>query len=309
MMGGSFDIVGLGLAAVDDLVSVERYPPPDSKVPILRRVRRCGGLNATALVAAARLGSRVAYAGIVGNDEDSRFVLDALRDKGVDTDHVYVYPGARPVLSTVVIDEAERTRTIFMDTSGLVGPDEDWLPRELLATCRVLLVDNFRIGLQIRAARFARESGAAVVADLDGALSPRLGELIGLADHLIVSSSYATLLTGEHDPRAAALALRAPGRAVVITRGAEGSWYLHDVSSEPAHQEAFPVDAVDTNGCGDVFHGAYAVALADRLPLPLRVRSASATAALSATTPGGQEGIPDADAVTHFLAGHDGPPR
>ncbi|MGZ8757437.1 MAG: PfkB family carbohydrate kinase [Aeromicrobium sp.] len=300
-MSGAFDVVGIGLAAIDDLIRVAEYPPADSKVPIIDRVRRSGGLNATACVAAARLGSRTAYAGVVDHDEESRFVLDALEGKGVSTDHVCFHPGAGPVLSSIILDNANQTRTIFYDMSRIVGPDDDWLPRTLLGSTRVLLIDNFRIDLAIRAARAAREAGAAVVADFEGIVAPRLEELLRLVDHLILSSAFARTLTGEPDPVAAARALHAPGRTVVITCGADGSWHIPESSTEPIHQPALPVEAVDTNGCGDVFHGAYASALADGFDLPERVRRATVAAAVSATTPGGQEGIPDTATVTRLL--------
>ena len=307
-MGGAFDVVGLGLAAVDDLMRVAEYPPADSKVPIIDRVRRSGGLNATACVAAARLGSRTAYAGVVGDDEPSRFVLDALEAKGVNTDHVCRYPGAGPVLSSIILDNANQTRTIFYDTSHIIGPGEDWLPHALLGSARVLLVDNFRIDLGIRAARAAREAGAAIVADFEGTVVPRLEELLELVDHLILSRAFARTLTGEPDPGAAARALSVPGRTVVITCGADGCWYIPESSTTPIHEHALPVEAVDTNGCGDVFHGAYASGLADGFDLPERVRRATAAAAVSAMTPGGQEGIPNAATVTRLLEEYRGQP-
>ncbi len=49
-----FDILGFGAVAVDDLLYVDAYPPPDSKIRVRRRRRQCGGLTGTALVAAAR---------------------------------------------------------------------------------------------------------------------------------------------------------------------------------------------------------------------------------------------------------------
>ena len=78
-MAGTFDIVGLGCAAVDDLLYVPAYPPADAKVQIRRRERQGGGLTATALVAAARLGTRCAYAGVLGDDDLSEFVRRRLR--------------------------------------------------------------------------------------------------------------------------------------------------------------------------------------------------------------------------------------
>lgn len=297
-----FDVVGLGASSIDELLWVARFPEADSKIPVLRRARHCGGLGATSLVAAARLGSRAAYAGILGTDQHSQFVIDALGAQGVHTEHVHIFPGAMPVLSVILLDEDRQTRTIIYDDGGLVGPEDDWLPIDLLVNARVLLVDYLRIDLMIRAARGARAAGAAVVGDIEDASALRVAELMVLVDHVVMSISSATAFTGERSPARAAERLAAPGRSVVVTCGADGSWYLPEGgSSEPVHQPAFPVDAVDTNGCGDVFHGAYASALARGLALPDRVRFASVAAAISATTPGGQEGIPDLETVARHL--------
>ena len=85
-----------------------------------------------------------------------------------------------------------------------------------------------------------------------------------------------------------------------MTCGAAGSWY-RDEAGPPRHQPAFPVSVVDTTGCGDVFHGAYAAALARGLDLAARVRFAAAAAALKATRAGGQAGIPTRAATEAFL--------
>jgi sulfofructose kinase len=297
-----FDVVGIGASSIDELLWVARYPEADSKVPVLRRARRCGGLGATSLVAAAQLGSRAAFAGILDTDEYSQFVIEALAAKGVHVQHVHVYPGAMPVLSVILLDENQKTRTILYDAGGLVGPEDDWLPTELIVNARVLLVDHLRVDLMIRAARAARDAGTAVVGDIEDAAAPRVTELVEVVDHLVVSSSFAAAFTGVQDPALAAQRLAGPRRSVVVTCGADGSWYLpEDGSQDPVHQPAFPVDVVDTNGCGDVFHGAYASALARGVTLPDRVRFASAAAAISAITPGGQEGIPDTETVTRYL--------
>jgi len=91
--------------------------------------------------------------------------------------------------------------------------------------------------------------------------------------------------------------------AVVVTCGAEGSWWIGEGVQAPVHQPAFAVEVVDTTGCGDVFHGAYAAAWVRGLPLGERVRVASAAAALKATQPGGQTGSPRWDEVQAFLRG------
>ncbi len=98
-------------------------------------------------------------------------------------------------------------------------------------------------------------------------------------------------------------ALWRDGRALVaITDGAEGCWWSEDGAVR--HLPAFPVAAVDTTGCGDVFHGAYASAIVRGLPAEARLRYASAAAALKATRSGGQAACPTAAEVDAFLSTH-----
>src|SRR5262245_15172087 len=114
----SIDILGLGIVAVDDLLFVARYPQADSKTQVLQRERRCGGLTATALVAAARLGAQCAYASVLGHDALSEFAIGQLAVEGIDLEHLKRSDNARPAYSTIIIDQAQGTRNIFFDLSG-----------------------------------------------------------------------------------------------------------------------------------------------------------------------------------------------
>ncbi|MBI4657276.1 MAG: hypothetical protein HY735_00250 [Verrucomicrobia bacterium] len=299
-----FDVLGLGCAAVDDLVYVETYPPADAKISVLRTERHCGGLNATALVAASRLGSRCAYAGVLGTDELSQFGINRMREEGIDLTHLRRRPEARIVHSFIVVDIAHNTRNIFADLNGVVGADPDWPPEEVIRSSRVLLIDHFGLPGMIRAARIARNAGVPVVADFEKAPGPEFSTLLELVDHLILSEPFARKLTGKSSAVEAAASLWAGQRSVVaVTCGKEGCWYLgRPHSGGPKHLPAFAVKAVDTTGCGDVFHGAYASALARDLSLEECLRFASASAALKAMQPGGQSGIPGRPAVEAFLA-------
>jgi sugar/nucleoside kinase (ribokinase family) len=298
----AFDILGLGCAAVDDILYVPSYPPADAKVEVRARERHCGGLCATALVAASRLGARCAYAGTLGADESSRFVLDRLKREGVDVRQVIRRDGAGPVRSVIVVEEMRRTRTIFYDPRSAVGANPRLPAKEVILSARVLMVDRFGISGMIRAARIARSAGIAVVGDFESENLPRFRELIALTDHLILSRNFACRLTGARSASAAAAALwRADRHAVVITCGAEGCWFLEDRNRKARHLPAFRIQALDTTGCGDVFHGAYAAALARGMELIDRLRLASAAAAIKATRHGGQSGIPTLAAVKSFL--------
>lgn len=301
-MNSSFDILGLGVSALDELLFVSDFPAADAKRRVLRRERHCGGLTSTALVAASRLGAQCAYAGVLGEDEGSLFVLERLRAEGVDVTHAIRRNGARPVRSTIVIGEDRKTRNIFFDISGVIGADERQPAEKFIRSARVLFVDMYGLDGMIRAAKIARAAGIPVVGDFERSDVPRFRALFDLVDHLIVPADFACKFTGAQTPSEAASRLWNQRRAVVVvTAGERGCCFVTAARVQAAHFPAFKVAAVDTTGCGDVFHGAYAAALARGLKLEERLRFAAAAAALKATQPGGQMGIPNRRAVEAFL--------
>lgn len=301
-MTPTFDILGLGCVAVDDFLYVASYPPADAKAQVLRRERQCGGLTATALVAASRLGATCAYAGILGEDELSQFAVDALKGAGVDVSYLTRRPKARPIHSTIVVDEQKQTRNIFFDLNDVHGPDERVPSAEVVAEARVLFVDMLGMAGMLRAARIARAAKRPVVADFESEARPEFPELLAVVDHLILSQEFAARITGATDPAAAVAKLWSDQRKVAaVTCGSDGCWYLAEGLPSPRRQPAFRVDAVDTTGCGDVFHGAYAAGLVHGLDTQARIRFASAAAALKATRRGGQAGIPTRTQVEAFL--------
>lgn len=312
---GRFDVLGMGAVAVDDLVFLDGFPRADSKVRVVRRERHAGGLTGTALVAARRMGARSAYAGVLGSDELSQFILDRLAAEGVSVELVRRQEGARPFHSTILIDTREKTRTILSDPSGVAALAPDQLPEDAILGSGVLFVDHVGLEAMTRAVLLARGAGIPVVADLEKRREELFDRLLGLVDHPILPWDLAVDLTGAGDGPSAARGIwglpvdpRTSGRsAVVVTRGVEGSWCM--ASERPGslfHQPAFRVEAVDTTGCGDVFHGAYAAALCEGKGLEERVRFASAVAALKATKVGGQQGIPTRGEAERFLAERTG---
>jgi sugar/nucleoside kinase (ribokinase family) len=292
-MSRSFDILGFGAVAVDDLLYVNSFPAAEGKVRVKRRLRQCGGLTGTALVAAARLGARAAYVGVIGDDPLSEEVVRALREAGVETAFATRRPDARPAHSTIVVDETHHTRTIFSSADGLLGADEFNPPADLIQSARVLLIDHHGMPGSRRAVALAREMGIPVVADFERNGGPGFEPLIEEVGHLIVGQDFAQEWTGQRTPQRACQALWSPNReVVVVTCGAAGCWYVARESISPDHCPAYEVSVLDTTGCGDVFHGAYAVALSCGHPLLQRLRYASIAAGLKATGRGGQAAIP-----------------
>ena len=295
-----WDVLGLGSAAVDDAIYVERFPAADTKVRVRQRQRRVGGLTTAALLTGARMGGSCAYAGKLSNDELSTFVLDELQRTGVDVSTVIHVDSGSPIHAIVVIGEQDHTRTIFHYRSGQLGAHDTLPPAEVIEATRVLFVDTYGTVGTLRAARIARAAGIPIVADFERGNLPHFEELLALVDHLIVSQQFACSWTGSDTAEEALQRLWTPQRAaVVVTAGERGCWLLD--ADGLHHQPAYAVEVMDTNGCGDVFHGAWAVALAQGQPVRECARIASAAAALKATQPG-LTGVPPLAELQEFIA-------
>ena len=307
-MAERIDILGLGAVAVDDLLFLREFPRPDSKAAILRHERHAGGLAGTALVAARRMGRACVYAGTLGEDELSRFIVDSFEAEGVDVGHLVRRVGARPFHSTILVDTATTTRTILYNAEAVIGADPSGPAEGVIRSARVLLVDHVGLEGMVRAARIARDAGVPVVADLEHDAGQLFPDLLALVDHLILPFEFACRISGAKDGPSAVRALWAKDRAaVVVTRSAEGSWYLSAAEPDVVfHQPAFQVEAVDTNGCGDVFHGVYAAGLSEGMRAAESIRFAAGVAALKATHAGGQQGIPRRAEADRFFAEHSG---
>ncbi|MGI6366926.1 MAG: PfkB family carbohydrate kinase [Anaerolineae bacterium] len=304
--GARYDVLGYGAIALDDLLYLEHFPVPDTKMPIQHVVRQGGGLTATALVAVARLGGRAGYAGVLGSDSLSREAMEGLQQEGVDCEHVLRQEGAGPVRAVVIIDSSAGTRTILYEASHLTIRPSEAISDALLQSARVLFLDGRIAASGRQVAARARALGMPVVADVERLTDAGVEEMMEHTDHLIVGQALAAQVTGHSDPERACEALWREDRvAAIVTAGGCGSWYR--TAGQPVrHQPIYPVEVVDTTGCGDVYHGAYALQLARGASVEQCVRYAAAVAALKATKPGGRTGIPSHAVVLQFLRERDG---
>jgi sulfofructose kinase len=166
------DILGIGCVAVDDLLFVERYPPADAKARVWRTERQCGGLTATALVAAARLGARCAYAGVLGTDELCQFAAARLQAEDVSMKHAVRDPRAHAVHSTIVVSSSQQSRNIFYDHTGVVCAHSNRPTANVIRSAKVLFVDYVALPEVVRAARIAVAAGIPIVADLEAVDRP-----------------------------------------------------------------------------------------------------------------------------------------
>jgi sugar/nucleoside kinase (ribokinase family) len=300
-MNVRWDVLGFGAVAVDDLIYVDQHPLPDTKIPVRNRQRQGGGLAGTALVTAARLGAKAAYCGVLGNDELSRFTLKELEREGVDCTQTSYRPDARPIYAIVIVDQSTGHRCILYSTAGVLEPEPERITPDLATNCRILFVDQTAIETALRVVKLARTHRIPVVGDIESDSDPRTLDLIHQIDHLIVGFQLAKRVTGKDEPVAMVHTLSRPDRACcVVTAGEQGCWYSEHGGSVQ-HLAAFQVQAVDTTGCGDVFHGAYAACIARGETVDRAIQIATAAAGIKATQLGGRSGIPDLPTIERFL--------
>ena len=279
---------------------VERLPAPGSKIQGTDLVITSGGCAANAAVAAARLGGRVSFAGPLGDAADatsSRIVAD-LEAAGIDCRGVVRVPGATASVSLVLIDATGEKSIATRRGQGL----SDGRPADapaLAADADAVLIDNRFPDFATPIARAARARDLPLVIDADRATTAD-DPLLALGTHVIASADALAGTTGTRDPAAglAKLAAHVAG-FLAVTGGPRGIWWR--AGGTLRHMPAFPVKAVDTLAAGDIFHGAFALRLAEGGDVVSALRFAAAAAALKCTRFGGGASAPTRAEVEAFL--------
>jgi ribokinase len=295
-----YDVVGLGQCCVDYLALVEQYPDINEKREVNKLTIQGGGPVATAMVTLSRLGASTSFIGKISDDYFGTLIQDSLIEEHVNIDHIVVEKGGRSQVSFIVVEKETGKRTIFWSRPTVTPLNPDEINKDIIRNAGVLHLDELMIEGSLEAARCAKDAGVTVVVDA-GTLREGSLELIKMADYFITSEDFAKqYYYNNYDPKAAAMELLKLGsRAVVVTLGDKGSI---TVSKESYfYQPAFKIKAVDTTGCGDVFHGAFIFGLIQRWDLKETIRFASATAALKCRNIGGRTSIPDLREVEDFL--------
>lgn len=291
-------IVCVGHAALDHVYSIGRFPDHPTKTPAHSYAAVGGGMAANAALAASRLGARVRFVGAVGDDTAGQAVRAQLAAEGIDLSHLQVVPQATTSSSAIIVD-AGGERHIFNHRGDALAraqaPADD-----SFCGCDAVLVDpRWMTGAQT-ALRWARQHGRLSVLDADVAPREDLAALVPLADWAAFSEPGLKVWAGDCDIETGLRrALDCGASHAVVTLGERGAYLLAQGSL--AFVPAFEVQAVDTTGAGDVFHGALALALAQGRAAMAALRYASAAAALKCTRAGGVRGAPDADAVDAFM--------
>ena len=290
---GGARITCLGGVALDRVFLVDRLPSGTSKIVAHDLYERGGGMAATAAVAIAALGGSVRLLARIGDDMAGRAVLAELQKAGVDASFMLCVPQGRTATSAVHIDATgERMLTNFR---GDLPAAADWLPLADLAAQSAVLADVRWIEGAKALLEAARACGVPSVLDADAGDAGSLRDLAGLADHAVFSEQGLMQLSGSNDPEAGLRKVRRAGQVAGVTLGERGSLWLD--GDRLFHVAAVEIDAVNSNGVGDVFHGAYALAIGEGSDVPDAARFATFAAAAKCMDIRGWDGMPSRAAV------------
>ncbi len=294
-----FDVVGLGLNAVDFLCVIPRFPTFDTKTEIVHYEKQGGGQVATAMVVCSKWGLRTKYIGKVGENDLGMFSLKSIREAGVDTSSVTVQRGATNQFAFILIDKDSGERTIIWHRDKKLLYKEGQLSREDVCKGKILHVDGHDIEATIKAIKWAQGEGIFTVIDADK-VEEKTPELIRDVDFLITSSTFGPKLTGIKDKEKALLALKRYNKGFLCaTLGKEGAMAV--LGDRIVYSKGFEVEAVDTTGAGDIFHAGFIYGLIRNWDALEILRFANAVAALKCTRVGGRS-APALEEVDSFLS-------
>jgi sulfofructose kinase len=296
-------ILCAGIIVLDEVLEVERFPPPDGKTLAHNFFAVNGGCAANAAVAIARLGGRAALAGPIGGpageDLNGDRVLAALAREQVDCAGCERVEGVSTGLSAIFIDaRGERMIVTYRDERlAAVAPTD---PAGLVASADAVLADNALPEFVRPICAAARARGLRVVLDADRP-TDIADDLLRIATHVVFSSECLRATTGRDDLGAALahIAETTPS-FLAVTQGAGDVLWRQGRTLRRC--PVFAVKAVDTVGAGDVFHGAFTLALAEGRELPAAMRFAAAAAGLKCTHLGGSAAAPYRAEVEALLA-------
>ncbi|MFM1967773.1 MAG: hypothetical protein RL590_630 [Actinomycetota bacterium] len=275
-------VLCVGIATVDTIVLVDKYPSANERVVALDSIRAVGGPATTAAVTLARLGVETALSCVIGDDEAGRFVFETLKREGIDTQHVVVDKSVRTATGTIVVSRSEQTRAI------MVQPHSQRPAKPAnINEYQWIHVDQF--GMQTIKDWGVKRGGAAKLSIDIGYDTPGLN-----------AADYDLYAPSENITTDVSTAAR-DKNIVVVSKGGEGSVYSDGIESGIV--PAISAEIVSTLGAGDVFHGALVAAQVWNKPIAEAVAIANTVAGLSCRALDGQSGIPTKAELTAYLAG------
>lgn len=277
-------VVGLGACVLDTLINCNTYPTQDTKQKAESIFLAGGGPVGNALVVMSKLGVHTEVIGGFGSDNAGKYLLEDFSRYGVGVENATVLDGATSFTSYIVLAEDKATRTCVFDR-GTVADEPKNLKLTVIDNADILHLDGNYLESAIVAAKYAKKKGVKVSLDAGG-LYIGIERLLPFVDILIPSAEFALGVTGEKQIETAMYALneKYSPEILVVTDGSNGGYYLKN--GQVIHYDSVKVKAIDTNGAGDTFHGAFIAAYCQGKEIEESCKFASEVAAFKCMNKG-----------------------
>ena len=286
-----YDIYGIGGALVDTEVEVSDKFLADARIDKgvmtlvdesrqsellqalssenLTLLKKCGGSVCNSVVAASSLGSKAFFSGKVADDADGELYVSDLKRAGVDFHRAGQDPGTTGKCLVMITQDAERTMNTFLGASDTLSAkeidydalkDSEWFYVE-----GYLVTDKARTAATKQAVEYAKEQGVKIAISLSDpfvvdVFGDALRDVIGSGVDLgFCNKDEALAFTGSDNLDSAIEKLQLITKTFAITDGANGSITFN--GEQVLRSEGVSAKAVDTNGAGDMFAGAFLYAI------------------------------------------------
>ncbi|TFE68007.1 carbohydrate kinase family protein [Methylacidiphilum caldifontis] len=291
----SVDVLAVGHSCYDLSFFVEKDPLGDEKGSATDLVLCGGGPAANAAVAASRLGGKSAFCGYAGLDLFGEMICQEFKEERVDTTLLIRKGFPTPVACCLVKPDGKRAVVNYRKQTPFLNPEEIDLSA---LSPKVILFDGHEPLVSQQFSIVAKERKIPTVLD-GGSLHEGTLSLASQVDYLVSSEKFIKQLTALNDPQLAFEKASEKYPNLIVTLGEKGLFWSY--LNKKGMMKSLPITPVDTNGAGDVFHGAFCLGIARGMDWNNLLLFATVAAGLSCTRKGARSSFPTKKEVEREL--------
>ncbi len=297
-MKKTLDIIAMGIAAMDYYLFLDTFTPGAEKIWAGSAAFLPGGTMGNFISAAAGVGLKTGFYGVVGRDVFGQLLKRDFQQRGIDCSHlIFRRQGVTPV--PVILQDKAQNRTIFIPPFMQIQSEE--VDPTYLRQAQVLHTHLFDREICLNCARILKESRGVFSLDLElhrvrEMNASQLQELLALTGVLFLNAETLQGLEPGSDLGRAAGNLKSRGpKVVVVTLGEQGSLAV-TARGKIVRAPAAPARVVDATGAGDCFAGTFFYGYLKGWPMVKILSYASAASAAVVEQFGARAGQPSQEA-------------
>jgi len=266
-----------------------------------------GSSSAIFACGAARLGLKIAFIGVCGDDVFGRFMLDEMQKRGIDVSNIIVRSDGQTGLSMILNVQSDRA---ILTHAGLIAElQASNITDSLLAQARHLHVASYFLQTKLQSdlpILFKRARSLGLTTSLDTNYDPSeqwrgFDDLLAVTNVFLPNEAEAKSLTGAENANEAADRLKVKVEAAAIKLGKDGALGISE--SQKIRVGGIPVKAVDTVGAGDSFDAGFIYGYLQGWEMEKSLRLACMCGALSTQRAGGTDGQPTLEEAMRYGSG------